>query len=36
MDLICGTENKSTGFRTGVNQAHKATWFANYSAYSGF
>ena len=29
-----GQKINPTGFRTGVNQAHKATWFANYSAYS--
>jgi small subunit ribosomal protein S3 len=29
-----GQKINPTGFRTGVNKAHKATWFANYSAYS--
>ena len=33
-DLIRGTENNPTGFRTGVNKSHNAIWFANYSAYS--
>ena len=29
-----GQKTHPTGFRTGVNQKHKATWFANYGAYS--
>ena len=29
-----GQKINPTGFRIGVNQGHKATWFANYSAYS--
>ena len=29
-----GQKTHPTGFRTGVNKAHKATWFANYGAYS--
>ena len=29
-----GQKTHPTGFRTGVNKAHSATWFANYGAYS--
>jgi small subunit ribosomal protein S3 len=29
-----GQKTNPTGFRTGVNKAHNATWFANYGAYS--
>ena len=29
-----GQKTHPTGFRTGVNKTHKATWFANYGAYS--
>ena len=29
-----GQKTHPTGFRTGVNKAHNATWFANYGAYS--
>lgn len=29
-----GQKTHPTGFRTGVNKAHKASWFANYGAYS--
>ena len=29
-----GQKTHPTGFRTGVNKKHKATWFANYGAYS--
>ena len=29
-----GQKTHPTGFRTGVNKPHSATWFANYSAYS--
>ena len=28
-----GQKTNPTGFRTGVNKAHNATWFANYGAY---
>jgi len=29
-----GQKTHPTGFRTGVNKTHSATWFANYGAYS--
>jgi small subunit ribosomal protein S3 len=29
-----GQKTHPTGFRIGVNQPHKSTWFANYGAYS--
>jgi small subunit ribosomal protein S3 len=29
-----GQKTHPTGFRTGVNKAHNAIWFANYGAYS--
>jgi small subunit ribosomal protein S3 len=29
-----GQKTHPTGFRTGVNKTHNATWFANYGAYS--
>lgn len=29
-----GQKTNPTGFRTGVNKPHNATWFANYGAYS--
>ena len=29
-----GQKINPTGFRTGVNKSHNATWFANYGAYS--
>ena len=29
-----GQKTNPTGFRTGVNKAHNAIWFANYGAYS--
>jgi small subunit ribosomal protein S3 len=29
-----GQKTNPTGFRTGVNKAHSALWFANYGAYS--
>lgn len=29
-----GQKTNPTGFRTGINKAHNATWFANYGAYS--
>ena len=29
-----GQKTHPTGFRTGVNKSHNATWFANYGAYS--
>jgi small subunit ribosomal protein S3 len=29
-----GQKTHPTGFRTGINKAHNATWFANYGAYS--
>ena len=29
-----GQKTHPTGFRTGVNKTHKATWFANYGANS--
>ena len=29
-----GQKTHPTGFRTGVNKKHNATWFANYGAYS--
>jgi len=29
-----GQKTNPTGFRIGVNKPHKATWFANYGAYS--
>ena len=29
-----GQKTHPTGFRTGINKPHNATWFANYSAYS--
>ncbi len=29
-----GQKTHPTGFRTGINKKHSATWFANYGAYS--
>ena len=29
-----GQKVHPTGFRTGINQPHASTWFANYGAYS--
>ena len=29
-----GQKTHPTGFRTGINKAHNATWFANYGAYN--
>ena len=29
-----GQKTHPTGFRTGINKSHNATWFANYGAYS--
>ncbi len=29
-----GQKINPTGFRTGINKSHNATWFANYGAYS--
>ena len=29
-----GQKTHPTGFRTGINKPHSATWFANYGAYS--
>ena len=29
-----GQKTHPTGFRTGINKKHNATWFANYGAYS--
>jgi small subunit ribosomal protein S3 len=31
-----GQKTHPTGFRTGINKKHNATWFANYGAYSEF